>query len=113
MMPGRGPTIVQRSDLGWVEKTGVSGHRRGELGGNRTHDPRIKSALLYRLSYELISISKYHNGRTRLDAATCSAQPRGLLPADKVRSPQGASNCPVASRPIAGYVKEARREWHA
>ena len=31
--------------------------RRGELGGNRTHDPRIKSALLYRLSYELISIS--------------------------------------------------------
>ena len=29
--------------------------RRGELGGNRTHDPRIKSALLYRLSYELIS----------------------------------------------------------
>jgi hypothetical protein len=27
--------------------------RRGELGGNRTHDPRIKSALLYRLSYEL------------------------------------------------------------
>jgi hypothetical protein len=28
---------------------------RGELGGNRTHDPRIKSALLYRLSYELIS----------------------------------------------------------
>ena len=27
---------------------------RGELGGNRTHDPRIKSALLYRLSYELL-----------------------------------------------------------
>jgi hypothetical protein len=27
--------------------------RDGELGGIRTHDPRIKSALLYRLSYEL------------------------------------------------------------
>src|SRR5271154_4769614 len=24
-----------------------------ELGGNRTHDPRIKSPLLYQLSYEL------------------------------------------------------------
>ena len=36
--------------------------RRGELGGNRTHDPRIKSALLYRLSYELnfFLIPKYH-----------------------------------------------------
>ena len=37
--------------------------RDGELGGNRTHDPRIKSALLYRLSYELTNkplLSKYH-----------------------------------------------------
>jgi hypothetical protein len=25
----------------------------GELAGNRTQDPRIKSALLYQLSYEL------------------------------------------------------------
>jgi hypothetical protein len=31
--------------------------KRGELGGNRTHDPRIKSALLYRLSYELFLLS--------------------------------------------------------
>ncbi len=29
------------------------GKRSGELAGNRTQDPRIKSALLYRLSYEL------------------------------------------------------------
>ena len=27
---------------------------RGELGGNRTHDPRLKRALLYQLSYELV-----------------------------------------------------------
>ena len=27
---------------------------RGELGGNRTHDPRLKRALLYQLSYELL-----------------------------------------------------------
>jgi hypothetical protein len=41
--------------------------RRGELGGNRTHDPRIKSALLYRLSYELnfYLIPKYHNEISR------------------------------------------------
>jgi hypothetical protein len=45
--------------------------RRGELGGNRTHDPRIKSALLYRLSYELISTQfpKYHNRKGLLTAA--------------------------------------------
>ena len=51
--------------------------RRGELGGNRTHDPRIKSALLYRLSYELISTQfpKYHNRKGSL-----------------------------AARPVAGYV---------
>lgn len=29
--------------------------RSGELAGNRTQDPRIKSALLYRLSYELLN----------------------------------------------------------
>ena len=29
--------------------------RGGELGGNRTHDPRLKRALLYQLSYELVS----------------------------------------------------------
>jgi hypothetical protein len=53
--------------------------RRGELGGNRTHDPRIKSALLYRLSYELISTQfpKYHNRKG-----------------------------PLAARPVAGYVKD-------
>jgi len=28
--------------------------RLGELAGTRTQDPRIKSALLYQLSYELI-----------------------------------------------------------
>jgi hypothetical protein len=41
--------------------------RRGELGGNRTHDPRIKSALLYRLSYELnfYLFPKYHNEISR------------------------------------------------
>jgi hypothetical protein len=41
--------------------------RRGELGGNRTHDPRIKSALLYQLSYELnfYLIPKYHNEISR------------------------------------------------
>jgi hypothetical protein len=26
----------------------------GELGGSRTHDPRLKRALLYQLSYELL-----------------------------------------------------------
>jgi hypothetical protein len=26
----------------------------GELGGIRTHDPRLKRALLYQLSYELV-----------------------------------------------------------
>ena len=31
----------------------------GELGGDRTHDPRLKRALLYQLSYELTSISTY------------------------------------------------------
>jgi hypothetical protein len=31
----------------------------GELGGNRTHDPRLKRALLYQLSYELSPISTY------------------------------------------------------
>ena len=49
--------------------------RRGELGGNRTHDPRIKSALLYRLSYQLISTQfpKYHNGKVTAGsmAANC------------------------------------------
>jgi hypothetical protein len=39
---------------GWLAK-------RGELGGNRTHDPRIKSALLYRLSYELEQVPLYPN----------------------------------------------------
>ena len=27
----------------------------GELGGTRTHDPRLKRAVLYQLSYELIT----------------------------------------------------------
>ena len=31
----------------------------GELGGIRTHDPRLKRALLYQLSYELTSVSTY------------------------------------------------------
>ena len=67
MMPGGGETVVYQSDPRGTEEQGVRGAgvhgyvtgkvapRRGELGGNRTHDPRIKSALLYRLSYELIS----------------------------------------------------------
>jgi hypothetical protein len=33
---------------------GVGGLRSGEHAGNRTQDPRIKSALLYRLSYVLL-----------------------------------------------------------
>ena len=32
----------------------VGGLRSGELVGDRTRDPRIKSALLYQLSYELL-----------------------------------------------------------
>jgi hypothetical protein len=36
-----------------------SGPRSGELAGNRTQDPRIKSALLYQLSYELLKAAWY------------------------------------------------------
>ena len=36
----------------FLEKVG--GLRSGELAGSRTQDPRIKSALLYQLSYELL-----------------------------------------------------------
>ena len=38
----------------------AAGKSAGELAGIRTQDPRIKSALLYRLSYELVL-------RTRVD----------------------------------------------
>ena len=31
----------------------------GELGGDRTHDPRLKRALLYQLSYELSPTTSY------------------------------------------------------
>ena len=30
------------------------GRRPGEIAGNRTQDPRLKRALLYQLSYELL-----------------------------------------------------------
>ena len=46
--------------------------RRGELGGNRTHDPRIKSALLYRLSYELFLL-KFQS--TTMGTGACPACP--------------------------------------
>ena len=54
--------------------------RRGELGGNRTHDPRIKSALLYRLSYELnfYLFPKYHNEISRYVRGCSGIRYRGL-----------------------------------
>ena len=33
----------------------------GDLGGTRTHDPLIKSQLLYQLSYEVFPVAKASN----------------------------------------------------
>src|SRR5690606_3041892 len=50
--PGpRGPTVVQRCELR-KPKVPISGRYVGEPGRVRTCDPRIKSPLLYQLSYE-------------------------------------------------------------
>ena len=40
----------------------------GDLGGTRTHDPLIKSQLLYQLSYEvfLVDVYKRQNGKLLL-----------------------------------------------
>ena len=37
-----------------IEQQGKVAGRSGEPGGNRTHDRRLKRALLYQLSYELV-----------------------------------------------------------
>ena len=37
----------------WLER-GSCGRNNGELAGIRTQDPRLKRALLYQLSYELV-----------------------------------------------------------
>ena len=51
--PGTGSSLSKRHYFQLSK--GVGGLRSGELAGNRTQDPRIKSALLYQLSYELLT----------------------------------------------------------
>ena len=41
--------------------------RRGEPGGIRTHDPRLKRALLYQLSYELTTNSRLTQQHLEID----------------------------------------------
>ena len=47
----------------WAVRTvvGKSFGMFGELAGARTQDPRLKRAMLYQLSYELVPFQKYHS----------------------------------------------------
>jgi hypothetical protein len=60
--PGTGSRFAERLYFSIFE--GVGGLRSGELAGNRTQDPRIKSALLYQLSYELLTRPSKYKGST-------------------------------------------------
>ena len=66
----------------------------GELAGNRTQDPRIKSALLYQLSYELtVSLLLLLNGTTRA-CTTTRADSKGT----RLRVPLKVSFCQCYGR---------------
>ena len=50
-----GPKGTQRQIEGW--RCGVSRYSASDPGGSRTRDLRIKSPLLYQLSYRVVSLS--------------------------------------------------------
>ena len=56
------------------------GQRSGELVGDRTRDPRIKSALLYQLSYELPKAFQYQGSTAELPTVPGGLQPYPFVP---------------------------------
>ena len=52
----------------------------GELVGDRTRDPRIKSALLYQLSYELPKAFQYQGSTAELPPVPGGLQPYPFVP---------------------------------
>ena len=59
--------------------------RGGELAGNRTHDPRLKRALLYQLSYELIKGRYFQTTTARIcDSRLNAALRHHVAPKDEM-----------------------------
>ena len=62
-----------------LDETGVAAGGCGELAGIRTQDPRLKRALLYQLSYELVQ-GRYFQGNMVRELAHVAAAPQSLPP---------------------------------
>src|ERR1700761_6599706 len=109
-MPNVGALVMKCDDVLRLDQHGGigCGHVRGELGGNRTHDPRIKSALLYRLSYELnfYQFPKYHKVISRTLSALSAVHSRFRLSPENFLNFKYGRN---ATLPSAGRRQQCGR----
>ena len=85
------------------------GLRSGELVGDRTRDPRIKSALLYQLSYELLKglpITKVAQDRRRSPPRTLHrVRPKPNSHGNPASSPLGISSTAQAQPQLPRYLR--------
>ena len=61
-----------------LDETGVAAGGCGELAGIRTQDPRLKRALLYQLSYELVQGRYFQGNMVRASGACRNGGGHGL-----------------------------------
>jgi hypothetical protein len=92
----------------WFHSRGSSGRKmNGELAGARTQDPRLKRALLYQLSYELVQgrFFKTNTGRRFWSARTAAWRGCG-------RAGQWAAACNSGNRRASRSKRcEGGRGW--